>query len=333
MSAIYPWQREQWRLLKARNDEGRLPHALLLTGMNGMGKQQFATALAQALLCRYRDSEGFACGGCPACERFQAGTHPDFLPVMPEDEGKAITVDMARAVSEFLVLKSHYEGSRIVTLAPAEAMNTAAANCLLKTLEEPAPGTLLILLARTPGALLATIRSRCQQVKFLSPERTEAQKWLRSQLGEQQDVDLLLNLSNGAPLRALRLAEEGLLEQRLEMLEEFVRISAGRSDPVAVAQQWSQQKRVSDAVFWLNSWVMDMIRLKHSSQPPLLVNRDVTERLLKLVKDIGSQRLFVFLERVTKASHYLQGSINAQLLLEDLLITWAALARQRNMKS
>ncbi len=332
MSAIYPWQQEQWRLLKAGSDENRLPHALLLTGIRGMGKQRFAHALAQALLCRYRDSEGFACRECPACERFQADTHPDFLPVMPEDEAKTITVDKARAVREFLVLKSHYEGSRVVILAPAEALNAAAANSLLKTLEEPAPGTLLILLASAPGALLATIRSRCQQIKFAAPERDVAREWLRSQLAEQ-DTDLLLNLSNGAPLEALRLAEEGLLDQRLEMLEQLEQISAGRCDPVTVAQQWSQQKRVSDAVFWLNSWVTDMIRLKYSSQPPLLVNRDVAERLLMLVKDIGSQQLLAFLERVTKASRYLQGSINLQLLLEDLLITWAALVRQRNTNS
>ena len=330
MRAIYPWQQEQWRRLMARHEEGRLPHALLLTGMGGMGKQQFATALAQALLCGYRDSEGFACGDCPACKRFQAGAHPDFLPLMPEDEGKAITVDKVRQVSEFLVLKSHYEGSRIVTLTPAEAMNAAAANSLLKTLEEPAPGTLLILLASAPGVLLATIRSRCQRINIATPQRSVAREWLRSRLGGQQDVDLLLNLSSGAPLQALKLAEEGLLDQRLEMLEQFAEISAGRSDPVAVAQQWSQQKRVADAVFWLNSWVMDMIRLKYSSQPPLLVNCDVAERLLTLVKDIGSQRLFAFLDRVTRASRYLQGSINVQLLLEDLLITWAALARQRN---
>ncbi len=332
MNSVYPWQQEQWRLLMAANDEGRLPHALLLSGMSGMGKQRFATALAQALLCRYRDCEGFACGTCPACERFQAGTHPDFLAVMPEDEGKAITVDIARVVSQFLVLKSHYEGSRVVILAPAEALNAAAANSLLKTLEEPAPGTLLILLASAPGALLATIRSRCQQIKFAAPERDVAREWLRSQLAEQ-DTDLLLNLSNGAPLEALRLAEEGLLEQRLEMLEQFEQISAGRCDPVTVAQQWSQQKRVSDAVFWLNSWVMDMIRLKYSSQPPLLVNRDVAERLLMIAEKIDNHRLFAFLDRVTKASHYLQGSINAQLLLEDLLISWAALAGQRNMKN
>ncbi len=147
-------------------------------------------------------------------------------------------------------------------------------------------------------------------------------------------MELLLNLSNGAPLAALQLAEEGLLDQRLEMLEQFVRISAGQCDPVATAQQWSQQKRVSDAVFWLNSWVVDIIRLKHSSQPPLLANRDVAEQLQILARDIGSQQLFAFQERVTKASRYLQqGSINPQLLLEDLLITWAALARQRNMKS
>ena len=329
MSAIYPWQQELWRLLMARREKGRLPHALLLTGMGGMGKRQFATALAQALLCRYRNSEGFACGDCPACKRFLAGAHPDFLPVIPDDEGKAITVDKARAVSEFLVLKSHYDGDRIVILAPAEAMNTAAANSLLKTLEEPAPGTLLILLASSPGALLATIRSRCQQINFAVPQRDVAGEWLHSQLGERQDLDLLLNLSSGAPLQALKLAEESLLDRRLEMLEQFVQLSAGRCDPVVVAQQWSQQKQAADAVFWLNSWVMDMIRLKYSSQPPLLVNCDVAERLLTLVKDISPQRLFAFLDRVTRASRFLQGSINMQLLLEDLLIGWAALARQR----
>ncbi len=330
---IYPWQQQQWCLLKSGSDEDRLPHALLLSGPKGMGKQLFATTLAQALLCRYRDGEGFACGDCPACERFQAGTHPDYLPVMPEDEGKSITVDKARAVSEFLVLKRHYDGCRVVALAPAEAMNTAAANSLLKTLEEPVPGTFLILLANTSGALLATVRSRCQQIKFVVPQRIIAQEWLHSQLGEWQDVELLLNLADGAPLQALRLAEEGVLEQRLEMLEQFEQISTGKSDPVSVARQWSRQKRVSDALFWLNRWVMDMIRLKYVSQPPSLVNRDVAERLLAIIKDIGGSLLFAFLERTTKASQYLHGSINGQLLLEDLLITWAALARQRNTNS
>ncbi len=330
MSTIYPWQRHQWSLLSGAWRQGRFPHALMLSGMSGMGKGRFASALAQALLCRYRDSEEFACGRCTACRQFESGVHPDFLRVVPEQEGKPIKVDRVRGVGEFLTLKSYDEGGRVVLLAPAEAMNSAAANSLLKILEEPVLGTVLILVTSRPGMLLATIRSRCQQIGFPPPQRAVARQWLQEQPAANHDAELLLELSAGAPLRALQLVAEGVLEQRLELFELFEQIVEGRADPVAVAEQWSQQKRVSEVLFWIDSWLMDMIRLTCSRQPPLLANRDLAERLLRLGRPAGSKRLLALRERVVKAARYLHGSLNPQLLLEDLLISLSALARHGN---
>ncbi len=328
MNGILPWQGQQWRQLRERHAAGRLPHALLLAGVAGTGKRQFATSLAGALLCRYRNGEGFACGDCPACIRFRAGSHPDFMALHPRDEGRAITVDQARAVGEFLAVKSHYEGGRVVLLAPADSLNRAAANCLLKTLEEPAPDALLLLVTNRPGALPATIRSRCQRVGFAPPARHVALEWLAGHAEVAQgEGELLLDLAAGAPLEALRLAGEGVLERRAQMLEEFGQLSAGRLDPVPVARLWLERGDAAQALFWLNSWVLDVLRLKQSRRPPLLANRDRVDLLGEIAQHTDSVDLVRYLERVVRLRHQGQIALNMQLQLEELLVAWSALVR------
>ncbi len=331
IGCVYPWQQVQWAQLNAMRREDRLPHALLLTGAQGMGKRDFAKALARAQLCRYRTREGVACGKCDSCKQYEAGTHPDFFAVQPEAEGKAIPVDSARAVGEFLTLKSHHGAGRVVLLSPAEAMNVAAANSLLKTLEEPPSGSLLILVSSSPGALLATVRSRCQRMVFL-PEKGIAGRWLSERL-QGEDGKLLLNLAGGAPLRALELGEEGLLERRAQLLEDFERIAKGRCDPVSAAQRWLKEERVDETVFWLNSWLMDMLRLKYVPSPPEVVNQDVVERLRELAARCDGRRLFSFHQRVAEAVQQLNRSLNLQLMLEDLFIVWARLAQAHDKQS
>lgn len=325
MSAIHPWQRVQWERIEAARKGDRLPHALLLTGVRGVGKRHFAGALARAHLCRYRNSEGFACGDCHSCLQYQAGTHPDFLLVHPEKEGKAITVDNTRRVTEFLTLKSHHGAGRVVLLEPAEAMNPAAANSLLKTLEEPPPGSLLILVTSVPGSLLATIRSRCQQM-VITAERGIAERWLRQQAAGE-NWELLLRLAGDAPLRALQLREAGLLTKRMQLLEALERIAHGRSDPVSAVPRLLEQEQAAEILFWLDSWLTDMNRLKQVSRPPRLVNLDVEERLRQLAARCDGRQLFAFHERVMRAAGQLDQPLNPQLLLEELFIAWAHLTR------
>jgi len=162
----YPWQRPLWQGLLDRLRDGRLPHALLLSGPAGMGKQEFASRFSRAILCDSPNEDGSACGQCRGCQLMQAGSHPDYLLVAPEEEGKAIGIDAVRELARFQALKSQYGRQRVIQLQPADALNPNSANALLKTLEEPAGDTILLLTTDRPMALLPTIRSRCQKIIF-----------------------------------------------------------------------------------------------------------------------------------------------------------------------
>ncbi|MBL1278117.1 MAG: DNA polymerase III subunit delta', partial [Ectothiorhodospiraceae bacterium] len=219
MTLPLPWQQSQWNDLLERARSDSLPHALLFTAPAGFGKATFAKALIHSLLCSSPQDEGSACGSCSACKLLAAKTHPDLFWVEPEEPGKAIPVDRIRAVGNFFALKSHYGGRQIVFIDPAEAMNRFSANSLLKTLEEPTDGALLILLSSQPSLLLPTIRSRCQQVVFQRPDSAVSTAWLAprlSRLGADVNVEDLLTLCDGAPLRALAMCENDSLSLRQE---------------------------------------------------------------------------------------------------------------------
>ena len=151
---LLPWQHTRWQEMLARRANGRLPHALLLCGLRGVGKQHFAARFAQALLCEQPASDGQACQACRSCLLFRAGTHPDYWPVTPAEEGKSILIDQIRELNASLVFTSHAGGYKIAALWPADRMNSAAANALLKTLEEPSANTLLMLITSRPAFLL-----------------------------------------------------------------------------------------------------------------------------------------------------------------------------------
>ena len=171
------WQRDMLRSLLARRV--RWPHALLITGRPGIGKRVLANSVARALLCEMPMAEGLPCGKCPGCTYAIAGQHPDLRVVEPidivDDVAKPvewIVVDKIRALTTWAQLTSHRGGAKVGIVDPAERMNAAAANALLKTLEEPPPDTFLLLVSHQPGRLAATIRSRCQVVTAPEPTAT-----------------------------------------------------------------------------------------------------------------------------------------------------------------
>jgi len=178
MNTLLPWLVSTFADLQQRRAQGRLAHALMFVGPAGIGKHQLAERFAQSLLCAQPHADGQPCGHCHACSLYAAGTHPDLFRLSPEEDSKNIRIDQIRALIEGMSLSSHYGRHKVVILNPADAMNIAAANALLKTLEEPPADTILLLVTDRPSFLPATIRSRCQTLRLALPARDEAQAWL-----------------------------------------------------------------------------------------------------------------------------------------------------------
>jgi DNA polymerase-3 subunit delta' len=322
----YPWQAEAWAALSARLQEGRLPHALLFTGPAGVGKRHLGGLFTQALLCEARREDGTPCGACRGCLLFAAGSHPDHLLMVPEEEGKGLTVDQARGVAAFQVLTPKYGSRKAVLVAPADRLNVNAANALLKTLEEPTAGTVIVLVTDRPTALLPTIRSRCQRVELPAVPPAQALPWLTERLAEGLDAATLLAQAAGAPLLALSHAGGEEVAARAAAFDAFEAVAAGRSVPVTVAEGW-HGLGAERVLAWVYGWLADMARLRAGAAAAQLTNPGLAARLQPLAERVDLATLHRQLERTTQALRLARGQVNGQMLLEEIVITWARCAR------
>jgi DNA polymerase III subunit delta' len=321
-------------ILRRRED---LAHAYLIHGRQGMGKVDFARALAQSLLCETPAPEGIACGECPACHWFGQGNHPDFREIVPdalntersqEDDGEIdaegtkpekrsvqITIDQVRDIGQFMSLSTHRGGFRILLVHPAEALNLAAANALLKTLEEPLPRTLILLVANQPGRLLATVRSRCQRLLVAAPGRDEALAWLQDQ--GVNEPDMLLSQAGGAPLLALRWADADFQAQRKAFLNALS--DPARADWLAVAADY-EKVDLGHVVHWLQTWCCDLIY--QSSVRQIRHHRDFASALERLAHGARLPTLLRYESMLRGVRRSIAHPLNARLLLEQLLISY-----------
>lgn len=318
-----PWQARQWQRLAAMEAAGRLAHALLLRGPAGTGKRRFAEALAARLLCDASDATARPCGRCRSCHLAAAGTHPDLHRVLPEEDRRQIGIDQVRDLIAQVGLTPHFGRRKLVVVHPAELMTRAAANTLLKTLEEPPGDGVFLLVAHTSSRLPATIRSRCQIVDFPLPGAEQALPWLGAHLPAGEDPERVLRLVHGAPLLAPALAEKGGLETREAVLEDLLALVARDGDPVATAARW--EKRGPSAVLaWLDSVICDLIRLKNGRTAHRLTHSDRAPALHDLARRLDLGALFHLLDLVADASRTVTGgpSLNEHLLLERITIAW-----------
>jgi len=210
-----------------------------------------------------------------------------------------------------------------VLFDPADAMNPAAANALLKTLEEPSSWWLMLLITQQPSRLPATIRSRCQRLAFSPPSEAVALQWLSGRVG-QIDPRLVYGLSAGAPLKALELADREILHTRERMLQDLMGMMEGTRDPVAIAEAW-HKAGTERALEWLSGWALDMARLQAVPEPPLLFNPDKAQALGQLAEKLASRDLHRLGEMTLEARSLVGSQVNAHLLLEGLLLEWANL--------
>ena len=321
MNTLLPWQQEQWRNVMKRLRAATLPHAILLTGPSGLGKNRFAALLAQTLLCETGAATGRVCGRCRACLLYAADSHPDQRIVAPLEAGKAIVVDQVREASRYLTQTSQYGGYKTLIITPADQMNVNAANSLLKTLEEPTAWSLILLVSDRPGRLPPTVLSRCQRLNFTSPESQLGQQWLAERIGAEQDPVLLLKLAEGAPLRALQLVEDEVLSVRTEVMKELEILARGQGSFSKVAEQFLKIG-VQQTLYWMYNWTADMIRLLSTGNERSMLNQDMREYLALHAHNAGLQGAHNYMRYLHDALRLVERQLNPQLFMENILITW-----------
>lgn len=318
---IYPWLQSQWQQLLNQHHQKRLPQALLIEGPAGMGKKALAESLAELVLCEKLSDK--ACGQCRACVLHACGNHPDYYSVEPEEEAKAIKIEQIRHLTAELSQHSHQGGYQVVIINPAEKMNKAAANALLKTLEEPAGKVLIILVSHQSSALPATITSRCQRIICLGLDLPESKKWLEEQLNDKESADFLLRAASWAPLRALELSKINYVAVRDQLLAQLIGLKQNQVDLLKVSAEWS---KLDMSIFLpsLQMIVMDLVRLSAHAEQNHLTNVDSLKTLLVL-QSMGSVNQWLQLLESLQEATTLQAAannINMQMLLESILVKY-----------
>ena len=320
---LYPWQQAAWQHLQNYVVQNRVPQALLINGALGIGKQHLAEKFAQALLCEQPNSDGFNCGKCSRCLLLKAGTHPDFMEITPEEVGKNITIGQIRTLIEKLSLKPQFDRYRVILLHPADALNNAAANAFLKYLEEPTERTILILVTHRMNKLPATIKSRCQKFTLEMPDKNLVLQWLSQ---HSANPEIALNLAQGSPLLAQKYASDEHLTQRRDCFTEFLAVASQKNHPVLVAEKWLKLPETT-LLFWLTSWVIDLMRHRHQHEPKNLYHADFKSELSALAPKVNPLKLYKFYDLLLESRRRLETQINKQVLWEEILIAWALLNR------
>lgn len=334
MNKIYPWQKNDWaRLQELRK---RPAHGLLFKGSKGIGKLDLAINFAQGLLCQHPEASGFACRKCPSCHWFEQGSHPDYRLIQPQalsldgeeaddpkpvsgkKPSKQVSVDQIRGLADFFGMSAHQGGRRVIVIHPAEAMNTNAANALLKNLEEPPPGLLFILVSHKPQQLLPTILSRCLSFALPAPDAASASRWLAEQ-GVKNPADALA-VSGFAPLQAVQLDEQLGSEEREKLLRAVRQPAALDVFALAEALQKTEQVLV---VQWLQQWCYDLGSMKQAGK--LRYHPGEEAAIKKLVESVTPLNLSRLQKHLQTAKREAQHTLNPKLFFESLLLAYRQL--------
>ena len=309
-----PWLSEQIVALRAAYTADRMPHALLIHESPGAGGEWLTSWVTQLLMCLH--AEKAPCGVCAGCVRVASGQHPDVIYVKPLEDSRQIRIEQVRELSQELALTSHQGGYKIGVLAPADALNRFAANALLKTLEEPPPRTVLMLVASQPSRLPATVLSRCQRVRIQPPSRAAAIAWLESVRGKGE-WQAALDILGDAPIAALEADVPAVVRIGEEVRRGLQEILARNADPVELAERWARAD-LPLRLRCFENWLTDRIH-RYLGQPGFLTELGAVPYLQDPETVLNIRQLFELLDGVRDLKSQLDTPINRGLALEDLL--------------
>jgi len=347
---IYPWQSPAWQQLQEMR--ARLPHAILFHGEAGTGKADFIEAFAQSLLCENVRADGFACGSCVSCGWFSQHNHPDYRRVRPEaledelpaegDNGepggdaeatkkrssagaakatkapsKEIKIEQIRQLADFMNISTHRQGLRVIVLYPAEALNMPASNALLKTLEEPPPGTVFLLSSNSLDRLLPTILSRCRKFALPMPDNAAALAWLKEQ--GLADADSWLREQGGAPLAALAQSESGNRDE-LETLLQFL-ARPGVEAALKAADKLSKLP-LGALVSCQQRWLYDLVSYKLSGN--IRYYPRFQKEVAALAASVHTAKLLLAVKSTNQRRAIADHPLSPKLFVEAMLLDYTA---------
>ncbi|HCR59332.1 MAG TPA: DNA polymerase III subunit delta' [Raoultella sp.] len=316
----YPWLRPPFEQLVTSYQAGRGHHALLLQALPGTGGDALLYALCRYLMCRQPEGHK-SCGHCHSCQLMQAGTHPDYYTLVPEKGKSALGIDAVREVNEKLYERSRLGGAKVVWISDAALLTDAAANALLKTLEEPPENTWFFLACQEPARLLATLRSRCRLYHLAPPAESYGLAWLEREVTLEQNALLAaLRLSANAPAAALELLEESRWAARQQLIQTLASALTGGDWLTLLPILNHEQAAVR--LHWLASLLLDA--QKRQQGISLLSNPDAWTLINQLAQALPASRLQAITQDVSACREQLLSvvGVNRELLLTERLLRW-----------
>jgi DNA polymerase III subunit delta' len=327
------WQRVRGREAQAEAFDrvvrrGRLGHAYLFTGPSGVGKRLFAEELAKALLCEAPNRPRLeACDRCPACVQVAAGTHPDYFVASRPEESLELPIEVVRDLCHSLGLKPARGRGKVAIVDDADDLNDAAANCFLKTLEEPPPRSVLLLIGTSAERQLPTIVSRCQVIRFAPLSEELVREILREQgVEDTSTIERLARLSGGSPGQALALSDSELWEFRRKLVQAIAQTPL---DSVGLGKAWTQfveeagkesavQRRRAALVLRLLIDFLQAALTMRVGGAPDLAEPDDRRALEQLVGRTDPEQLAGILDRCLEADQQIDRRAQLVLILEAL---------------
>lgn len=312
---------KQIEIVRQALNHGRLHHAYLFVGLEGVGKKTIALGLTKAIHCSA--VTGDFCGECADCARIQDGNHPDVRILGPLVGKKEISIQQIRELEKELNFRSFSGKKKIAILDPATLMNVAAQNALLKTLEEPPQESLLILIASNGGALLPTLRSRCLRMTFGPLARDLVSGFLVSRNGiEKEAADFLAAMSMGSLGAVVNIDTQELIERRRDWMRLVCSLRSGDYRAATDAAEVLSGSKEDSLRFleWVESWFRDLLvyGVTHSGQD--VVNVDLLSQIQQRSAPSDFERLFSLIAKAKEAVGGIQRNLNRRMLLEDLLL-------------
>lgn len=307
-------------ILRRALSTGRLAHAYLFDGPEGIGKRLMALEVVRTVFC----ADG-GCGHCTACRKVDHGNHPDLHVVEPD--GSSIKIEQIRSLQREMTFRPLEARKKVCLIEGADKMNAAAGNALLKTLEEPSGEALMILLTSRSEGVLPTIRSRCQRLPFARLPRDVMKRVLVERLElSEAEAHVLAALSGGSFQKALGRDREFYAEQRRDILRSVTALSPGSAlQLLELAQKLVEDKeRLPEVLEILQAFYRDLLLIHHGLPESELVNIDLLEKIHRVSSRETVPGLLRKLDALAACHRQLDRNVNRELAMDVLLLRLAA---------